>query len=110
MEDEQSTSISVTIDANPVASVDWLFNGAPIDSEGEGGNQKKLENESRVLTIPAATMGDAGVYTVVADNGIGQAVQTDVELVVTPKTYPIEVKLPHVEVILIFCEVQQKVP
>ena len=93
MEDEQPTSISVTIDANPVAKVNWLFNGAPIAADLEEGGLKKLENESRVLTIPAASMGDAGVYTVVADNGIGQAVETDVELVVTPKTYPIEVKL-----------------
>ena len=42
VEDEQPTSISVTIDANPVAKVDWLFNGAPIadDLEAEGGKTK----------------------------------------------------------------------
>ena len=88
VEDEQSAVISVTVDANPVANVAWLFNGAPIE---ETGDKLKLENESRALTIQSATMDDAGTYTIVADNGIGQ-VETTVTLDVTPKTYPVEVK------------------
>ena len=87
MEDEKTANISVTVDANPVATVAWFFNGAPIDGTGE---KLKLEYESRSLTIGPATMDDAGPYTIVADNGIGR-VETTVTLDVTPKTYPVEV-------------------
>jgi len=92
VEKDQTATFSVEVDANPEARVSWMFKGLPINAEANT-EKYKLENVSRSLVISAATFEDAGAYSVQAENGIGGVESTNLHLIVTPNTFPVEVIL-----------------
>ena len=90
MEAEQDAVFSVSVQANPPPTVTWQFGGEAVDLENPE-SRTSQSDEDHSLTISPAQLGDSGVYTVLADNGLGQTARKQVELKVHPSRMPIEV-------------------
>ena len=86
---EQGTDvlINVTVDANPAATIVWLFNGQQLELN----DKFSLQEDTVSLSIVGSAMEDSGNWTIVANNGIDAETRLNVKLEVTPPRIPVEV-------------------
>ncbi len=81
------------MEANPPPVVVWQFNGRPIfPKEADSPDAERFSQLADFsLRISPAKMNDSGVYTVTADNGLGNVARKQVTLKVQPSRMPIQV-------------------
>lgn len=90
VEEDQEAWLQISVEANPPPTVKWFFNKEPVlDDE----RVKKIADGS--LKIMPAQMNDSGIYTVTADNGVGQPARKQITLKVHPSKMPIQVTIPN---------------
>ncbi len=70
-------TLSASADGSPAPTFQWRKNGTPVSGASDA-----------ILVIAAATLADAGKYTVVATNSAGSAVSPEAELLVQPAPPP----------------------
>ncbi len=91
--------LSVSVEANPPPTIKWRMNGAELDAPLVVSEKAASAAGLRVARLPGgslmispASLDDSGVYTVLADNGLGQVARRQVTLKVYPSRMPIEVQ------------------
>ena len=87
MEENEVANFKVMVEANPPPTIIWQFKDQDLEMEGR---LEKMPGGS--LKIEPASMEDSGVYTIIADNGIGQVARNQITLKVHPSKMPIEVR------------------
>ena len=108
---EEGGEAMLRIDAsgNPFPDISWQH----TDTEVVLDNRIQLEQDKslRILRVEAS---DSGIWTVTANNGLGQVVRRQLSLTVYPSSIPITVLVPEVkttydsgEEIRIDCKVHQ---
>ena len=90
VEENQDAIFEVTVEANPPPTVEWKFKDMKLNVSAEDDRMSKLPGGS--LKIKGALMDDSGVYTILADNGLGQIARNQITLKVHPSKLPIEVR------------------
>ena len=92
-ENGKDALLQISVDANPPATISWEFEGEAVQLENidEQSGRTILKLEDGSLKIIKTTLNDAGIWTVVADNNLGQIARKNVLLEVTPERMPIMV-------------------
>ena len=91
LEEGQDALFKVTVEANPPPTVTWLYKDEEIDLEAD--ERLSYSSTDHSLKISGSLIADSGVYTVIADNGLGHVARRQVTLKVHPSRMPIEVSI-----------------
>ena len=91
IEEKQVAKFQVLVEANPHPTIGWQFNGEDMEFEDSSSSSRITSFGNGSLVIRDAILSDSGVYTVLADNGIGSVARLQVTLKVQPEKMPIEV-------------------
>ena len=81
-------SFVVSVEANPPPTIKWQFNSEDMAAQ-EDDRIDMFNNGS--LAIRDTVLADSGVYTILADNGVGSVARFQITLKVLPEKMPIEV-------------------
>eukprot|EP00094_Tigriopus_californicus_P009415 TCALIF_09078-PA protein Name:"Similar to Ppn Papilin (Drosophila melanogaster)" AED:0.22 eAED:0.22 QI:0/0/0/0.5/1/0.75/4/0/1231 len=90
VEENQEAWLQITVEANPPPTVKWFFNKEPVLVD-----ERIKKNADGSLKIMPAQMSNSGIYTVTADNGVGQPARKQITLKVHPSKMPIQVVVPN---------------
>ena len=86
VEESFNVLLNVNVEANPPPSISWQMNGEDIVLDDR---IVQLKNGS--LEIKETQLTDAGTWTVIAENGLGQIAKKQISISVHPSRMPIEV-------------------
>lgn len=87
VEETTTATINISVDANPQATVRWQLNGTDIAVD-----DRVTQTDDGSLVISMSNFDDSGIYTALADNGLGEVASVRIELKVQPSRMAIEVK------------------
>ena len=92
IEEGSEAMLRINASGNPFPDISWQH----ADSEVVLDDRVQLEQD-KSLKISRVEASDSGIWTVTANNGLGQVVRRQLSLTVYPSSIPITVSVPEVK-------------
>ena len=89
VEEKQTAGFKVSVEANPPPTISWKFGETALDTDAD---ERFSQEADGSLKLTNASLEDEGVYTVMADNGLGRIARYQFTLKVQPEKMDIEVR------------------
>ena len=92
IEEGSEAMLRIEASGNPFPDISWQHADMEVVLDG----RVQLEQD-KSLKITRVESSDSGIWTVTANNGLGQVVRRQLSLTVYPSSIPITVSLPEVK-------------